>query len=224
MLSAVSFANRSLYTPVTGLYGRTVRSVPAANPDAPVGPVKPVKPAKPVSTAQNASLTGFEDRPLDKADLLRRWECDPAANAARSRIQYMDNAASGKAEKSKTAAEVAQEAECQTCKERKYQDGSDDPGVSFKTPTRVSPENAANAVRGHENEHVVRERAEAAREDRKVVSQSVTYHTAICPECGRVYVSGGETRTTTASTAEPEPQSEAWSDAAQEPVFASAGV
>ncbi len=221
MLSAVSFANRSLYTPVTGVYGRTVRSVPAANPDASVGPVEPVKAAKPVSTARNASLTGFEDRPLDRDDLLRRWECDPAANAVRSRIQYPDNAS---AEKTKSAAEVAEEAECQTCKKRKYQDGSDDPGVSFKTPTRVSPENAANAVRGHENEHVVRERAEAQREGRKVVSQSVTYHTAICPECGRVYVSGGETRTTTASVAEPEPQSDSWSDAAQEPVLASSGV
>ena len=90
-----------------------------------------------------------------------------------------------------------EEGECQTCKERKYQDGSDDPGVSFKTPTNIAPEQAASAVRGHENEHVVREQAKARQEDRKVVSQSVTYHTAICPECGKVYVSGGSTRTVT---------------------------
>ena len=90
-----------------------------------------------------------------------------------------------------------EEGECQTCKERKYQDGSDDPGVSFKTPTNISPDQAAAAVRGHENEHVVREQAKAQREDRKVVSQSVTYHTDICPECGKVYVSGGTTRTVT---------------------------
>ena len=44
---------------------------------------------------------------------------------------------------------------------------------------------------------MVREQAKAQREDRKVVSQSVTIHTAICPECGDVYVSGGTTRTTT---------------------------
>lgn len=87
--------------------------------------------------------------------------------------------------------------ECETCKNRKYQDGSNDPGVSFKTPTKLSPEKAATAVRSHENEHVVRERAAAKREDRKVVSQSVTYHSAICPECGQVYVSGGTTRTVT---------------------------
>ena len=98
---------------------------------------------------------------------------------------------------SKSAQEVMEEGECQTCKERKYQDGSDDPGVSFKTPTNIAPEQAASAVRGHENEHVIREQAKAQREDRKVVSQSVTYHTAICPECGKVYVSGGTTRTVT---------------------------
>ena len=90
-----------------------------------------------------------------------------------------------------------EEGECQTCKERKYQDGSDDPGVSFKTPTNVSPDQAASAVRGHENEHVVREQAKAQREDRRVVSQNVTIHNDICPECGKVYVSGGTTRTVT---------------------------
>jgi len=98
-----------------------------------------------------------------------------------------------------SAQEAAEKGECQTCKRRKYQDGSDDPGVSFKTPTNIAPEQAQAAVRGHENEHVVRERAKAQREDRKVVSQSVTYHSAICPECGRVYTSGGTTRTVTAA-------------------------
>ena len=97
----------------------------------------------------------------------------------------------------KSAQEVMEESECQTCKNRKYQDGSDDPGVSFKTATKIAPEQVASAVRGHEQEHVVREQAKAQREDRKVVSQSVTIHTAICPECGKVYVSGGTTRTTT---------------------------
>ena len=72
-------------------------------------------------------------------------------------------------------------------------------GVSFQTPTRVAPEQAASAVRGHEQEHVVREQAKARREDRHVVSQSVTIHTDICPECGKVYVSGGTTRTVTAA-------------------------
>lgn len=109
-----------------------------------------------------------------------------------------------KAEETKSAQEVMEEGECQTCKERKYQDESDDPGVSYQTPTNIAPEQAAAAVRGHEQEHVTREQAQAQRDGREVVSQSVTIHTAICPECGKVYVSGGTTRTTTraAQTAE----------------------
>lgn len=95
------------------------------------------------------------------------------------------------------------ETECKTCKERKYQDGSDDPGVSFKTPTHVDPGQTASAVRGHELEHVVRERARAEKEGRRVISQSVTMQTGICPECGRVYVAGGVTRTTTAADTKP---------------------
>jgi hypothetical protein len=51
----------------------------------------------------------------------------------------------------------------------------------------------------HEREHVTNEQARAQRDDRKVVSQTVTLSTAVCPECGRVYVSGGVTRTVTAN-------------------------
>lgn len=91
--------------------------------------------------------------------------------------------------------------ECQTCKNRKYQDGSNDPGVSFKTAQNVSPEKAANAVRSHEAEHVRRESAKAERDGAKVLSQTVQIHTSICPECGRTYVSGGTTTTTTAKSA-----------------------
>ncbi len=103
--------------------------------------------------------------------------------------------------KSAQGAESAQgaleEGECETCESRKYQDGSDDMGVSFQTPTNIKPEQAASAVRGHEMEHVYREQAKANREGRKVVSQNVTMHTEICPECGKSYVSGGTTRTVT---------------------------
>lgn len=103
-----------------------------------------------------------------------------------------------------SAQEAAEEGECQTCEQRKYQDGSDDMGVSFKTPTNVKPEQAASAVRGHEMEHVVREQAKAKREGREVVSQSVTMHTGICPECGKAYVSGGTTHTVTRAVPEEE--------------------
>ena len=103
-----------------------------------------------------------------------------------------------------SAQKTSGEAECKTCKERKYQDGSDDPGVSFKSPTHIAPDQSASAVRGHELEHVVRERAKAQSEGRRVISQSVTMQTGICPECGRVYTAGGVTRTTTAADSKPE--------------------
>ncbi len=92
--------------------------------------------------------------------------------------------------------------ECETCKRRRYQDGSDDPGVSFKTPGKIDPDVAASVVMGHEQEHVSREQAKAEREGREVVYQAVVLHTAVCPECGRVYVSGGTTRTVTKAAEE----------------------
>ena len=101
------------------------------------------------------------------------------------------------AQGAESAQEALEEGECQTCESRKYQDGSDDMGVSFQTPTNIKPEQAASAVRGHEMEHVYREQAKADPEGRKVVSQNVTMHTEICPECGKSYVSGGTTRTVT---------------------------
>lgn len=102
-----------------------------------------------------------------------------------------------KAEKQGISSEQLGQEQCQTCENRKYQDGSNDPGVSFKTPTAIDPDTAASAVRGHEMEHVTREQSKARQEGREVVSQSVVLHTAICPECGKNYVSGGETRTVT---------------------------
>ena len=89
--------------------------------------------------------------------------------------------------------------ECQTCKSRKYVDVSGDPSVSFQAPTSLSPGEAMHAVPAHEREHVRNEQAKADSEGRRVVSQSVTIHTSVCPECGVVYVSGGETRTVTVS-------------------------
>lgn len=273
-------------------------AVPAAQPGKPVEPVEPVR-----ATPATASVQ-------DETDLVRRWQADPAALAARGRMQQLDGealaqlradaggavsnasarakaaygaaqavgqqlaqgaapanaaltnaaplpgmgkadaapgngaaqaqaaqavglpqaaeaeaAAQGstaksepalaglegldalqggdKTEEAKSAREVMEDAECETCKERKYQDGSDDPGVSFKTAAHIAPEQAAAKVRGHEMEHVTREQAKAAREGREVVSQSVSYKTAICPECGRVYVAGGTTRTTTLAKSEP---------------------
>ena len=85
--------------------------------------------------------------------------------------------------------------DCQTCSERTYVDSSDDPGVSFKTPTQVDPSQAATAVMSHELEHVSNEQADARSDGREIVSQSVSIHTSRCPECGVSYVSGGTTKT-----------------------------
>ena len=99
--------------------------------------------------------------------------------------------------------------ECQTCKERTYQDGSNDPGVSFKAPGHIDPASSAAVVMSHEQEHVGNEQANAQKDGRRVVSQSVRLFTAVCPECGKVYVSGGETRTTTASDSKAQQNNEA---------------
>lgn len=167
-------------------------AVRGASPDTPVEAVSPIRPVSADRTNGVAYTIPFLRKGMDPAEL-----------AVRMRIQYADPQAAEAKSGASGAQKVSEEAECQTCKERKYQDGSDDAGVSFKTPTHISPDQAASAVKGHEMEHVVRERAAAEREDRRVVSQSVTMHTAICPECGRVYVSGGTTRTTTASQPDP---------------------
>lgn len=85
--------------------------------------------------------------------------------------------------------------ECQTCKNRKYQDGSNE-NVSFKSAAHVAPQAAAGAIRAHEGEHVSNAYTKAAENNGKVVNASVTIHTSICPECGKSYVSGGTTNTT----------------------------
>lgn len=84
--------------------------------------------------------------------------------------------------------------ECQTCKNRRYQDGSDEM-VSFKTPGRISPEESYGKVMSHEKEHVANAVAEGSKPGKELVSASVSLKTAICPECGRSYIAGGTTRT-----------------------------
>lgn len=183
-------------------------------PDTPVQPVTPVRPVSFQEDPAQSGLLRFGSDPAEMAvrmriqtpgDTAQQAGAAQAAGAEKAQMPKLPGAKDDAAQQadipalgeSKSAQEVMEEGECQTCKERKYQDGSDDPGVSFKTPTHIGPDQAAAAVRGHENEHVVREQAKAQREDRKVVSQSVTYHTDICPECGKVYVSGGTTHTIT---------------------------
>ncbi|MCX5919483.1 MAG: hypothetical protein NTX30_22775, partial [Deltaproteobacteria bacterium] len=91
-----------------------------------------------------------------------------------------------------------------TCKRRKFQDVSNDPSVSFKAPTSIAPGAEAYAVAAHESQHVANEKGKAMRGGREVLYQSVQINTAVCPECGRVYVSGGKTTTVTRQKADPQ--------------------
>lgn len=94
--------------------------------------------------------------------------------------------------------------DCKTCRERKYIDGSDE-NVSFKAAAHISPNAAAAVVRGHEGEHVSNAYNKAAQNNGRVINASVSIHTAVCPECGRTYVSGGTTNTTIQYTNETNP-------------------
>jgi hypothetical protein len=121
----------------------------------------------------------------------------PQGNDASRRFDRFDKTGTGKEtdEAVKTGKGNATDGECQTCANRKYQDGSNDGGVSFQTPTKLSPGAAAAAVRSHEQEHVTRNAAKAEREGKEAHSH-VAIHSAVCPECGKTYISGGTTTTT----------------------------
>jgi hypothetical protein len=112
------------------------------------------------------------------------------------KVIFKDNAQDGG---TKEIGDIFKPYECQTCKNRKYQDSSSDPSVSYQSPTHIAPNQAGAAVASHESEHVAHEQAKAEREGRKIVSQTVSLSTSICPECGRIYISGGVTRTITAN-------------------------
>lgn len=111
-------------------------------------------------------------------------------------ISYVSNQVSPVAdEESKKVGRTSSPEECETCKNRKYQDGSNE-NVSFKSASHISPNAAGAAVRAHEGEHVANAYSKAAENNGKVVNASVSIHTSVCPECGRTYVSGGTTNTT----------------------------
>ncbi|MCR4585514.1 MAG: hypothetical protein K5686_07275 [Lachnospiraceae bacterium] len=92
--------------------------------------------------------------------------------------------------------------ECETCKNRRYVDGSDE-NVSFKSAAKIAPGAVEARVRGHEQEHVANAYDKAEQQGGKVLRASVTIKYAICPECGRQYVAGGETRTSIKTPVDP---------------------
>ena len=117
----------------------------SASPETPVEPVRPAPAINP-NEAGSARL-----------GLPIRQGADPVEMAVRMRIQYGEPAPEDARQAADTrlpegaqsaaaaegdgtpaagvegAQKALEEGECQTCKERKYQDGSDDPGVSRRS-------------------------------------------------------------------------------------------
>lgn len=85
--------------------------------------------------------------------------------------------------------------ECQTCQNRKYVDGSNESDVSFKTPGVIKPGESFAKVSAHEQQHVSNAVAKGSKPGAKLISASVSLKMGVCPECGRTYVAGGETKT-----------------------------
>ena len=154
-----------------------------------------------IGTSDKDSRSNIEDtiKLLErKREEYQKQNDNTLSDSSDKRIADLDNRIKNlQTRLNKMKAEGQEDGECETCKNRKYQDESDDPGVSFKTASKVGAGSAEAAVRGHEYEHVNRNRAKAARENKEIVSQSVVIKRAICPECGKSYVSGGETKTVT---------------------------
>ena len=115
----------------------------------PVGSAASVYGAEKISKSPEQQLNEYRS---EREELKKQLSYDDSPNL-RNRLDTLDKRIEN-LEKRTGGRE-----ECETCKNRKYQDGSDDPGVSFKTPSNIAPEEAAARVRSHENEHVYRNRA-----------------------------------------------------------------
>lgn len=148
------------------------------------------------------SYTTVRPRVYAEAAQVRRTPSETVGPAYIVDISPEAHEAYARSRKTQTGAASDTPGECETCKNRRYKDGSNDASVSFQAPTRISPEQAASAVASHEREHVTHEQVRAKQEGRRIVSQTVSLKMGVCPECGRIYVAGGVTRTVTAKAAE----------------------
>lgn len=148
-----------------------------------------------VSDAQGTSAAqaaGEEQKAAVSAGLQKARGVNPQEEDPEKKIGAIKNPGASRV---KMPGKKSSPAECETCSERKYQDGSDESNVSFKAAAHISPTAAGAAVRAHEQEHVDNAYKKAKEGNGKVLQASVAIHTSICPECGRTYVSGGETTT-----------------------------
>ena len=143
----------------------------------------------------NSPSLGFSNKSPSTADLANNGLSRTGTSAIEKELKAEGKSTNlAKNYASERAAKRAGVIECETCASRKYQDGSDEQ-VSFKSAQHISPQAAAARVRGHEQEHVSNAYDKAKEAGGKVLNATVSIHTAVCPECGRTYVSGGTTHT-----------------------------
>ncbi|MDL2233815.1 hypothetical protein LJC63_09620 [Ruminococcaceae bacterium OttesenSCG-928-L11] len=91
-------------------------------------------------------------------------------------------------------------ADCETCRKRQYKDESSDGGVSFQAPKHLAASTAGIRVMSHEHEHAAAESTDPGEEGGVTRSSNTYLEYAKCPECGRTYVKGGLTKTTSQPT------------------------
>ena len=152
------------------------------------------------NTESAAALSAIENSDYNIDGTLKEDEKVNAAFGAKEEKEVKDNPFTEVDESKKSHGKdgfekAPPDCQCETCKNRRYQDVSNDRGVSCQNPTKMDPTKARSAVMSHEMEHVRREQMSAKSDDRIVVSQSVRIKNDICNECGRMYVSGGQTLT-----------------------------
>jgi len=136
-----------------------------------------------ISPYSSGQKDGYNDN-----GAIQSWQTNQEDVAAGKKGQRADDADRVKGKKQSL------DGECETCEKRKYQDGSNEM-VSFKAPGHIDPGNAAMVVLGHEREHVSNAYNKAELNNGEVKQASVRLKTAVCPECGRTYIAGGETTT-----------------------------
>lgn len=144
-----------------------------------------------INNMVNMNNINKEINNLQKQTVLR--------NDVKTQNTIKNNNVSGVQKKETEKTKKDKEYECKTCSERVYKDESHDGGVSFQAASNISMSNSGVAVASHENEHYTRENARAKEDGKVVLKNDVKIFYSKCPECGRMYASGGETETVIAS-------------------------
>jgi hypothetical protein len=84
---------------------------------------------------------------------------------------------------------------CNLCRQRQYEDVSPQHAVTFETPTKIPSIFSALWVATHELQHVLSAKRRALQQEERVIT-TVMLQYNVCPDCGRVHVSGGRTTVT----------------------------